>query len=93
MLKTPIVLLNSVLKPLAVLSLPAVLADSEFQPCAVLFGPVVAMLSASTFSAALLLLPRSSLEGVGLGRGLPAVAVGESAKQAIASRTDVNMMF
>src|SRR6266496_1842760 len=50
------------------------------------------MLSASTPSAALLVLPRSS-EGVGVGDGRAASAAGETAKQASASRTDVNMIF
>jgi len=57
------------------------------------------MLSASTLSAALLLLPRSSPSGgvavgvgVGVGTGL-ASAIGDEAKQASASRTDVSMMF
>jgi hypothetical protein len=42
------------------------------------------MFRASTFSAALLLLPRFSLEGVGDGRGA-ASAAGETAEQASAS--------
>ena len=69
------------------------------QPCAVLFIPVVPKLSASTFSAALLPLPRSSPSGgvavgvgVGVGKGL-ASAMGDAVKQASASRTDVNMIF
>src|SRR5438477_1542283 len=55
-----------------------------------MYCPVVLMLSASTFSAALLLLPRSSPEGVavgvgvGVGRGA-ASAAGETAEQASAS--------
>jgi len=43
-----------------VLKLPVVLLNNEDQPCAVLSDPVVPALSASTFSAALLPLPRSS---------------------------------
>ena len=61
--------------------------------------PVVLMLSASTFSAALLLFPRSSPSrgvavgvGVGVGRGI-ASAIGDAAKQASATRTDVNIVF
>ena len=72
---------------------------SEDQPCAVLLDPVVLKLSASTFSAALLPLPRSSPSdgvavgvGVGVGAGL-ASAVGDAVKQASASRIDVNMIF
>src|SRR6266699_3680791 len=54
-----------------------------------MYCPVVLMLSASTFSAALLLLPRSSPEGVdvgvGVGCGGVASATGEIADQASAS--------
>src|SRR5205085_11871011 len=60
-----------------------------------MYCPVVLMLSASTFSAALLLLPRSSPEGVavgvcvGVGRGA-ASAAGETAEQASASAMKAN---
>jgi hypothetical protein len=48
-----------------------------------MYCPVVLMLSASTFSAALLLLPRSSPDGVGVGVGVGlAIIAGEAAKQA-----------
>src|SRR5439155_9305962 len=63
----------------AVLDEPLVLLKSENQPCAVLFGPVVFKLSAWTFSAALLPLPRSSPFGGGA-----AWATGKSARQASA---------
>jgi hypothetical protein len=54
-----------------VLKLPSVLLKSENQPWAVLFDPVVLKLSALTFSAALLPLPRSSpAKGVGDGLGV-----------------------
>src|SRR5207237_10533814 len=60
-----------------------------------MYCAVVLMLSASTFSAALVLLPRSSPEGVavgvgvGVGRGA-ASAAGETAEQASASATKAN---
>ena len=60
---------------------PVVLLKSENQPCAVLFGPVVLKLSAWTFSAALLPLPRSSPFAGGA-----AWATGKSARQASANR-------
>ena len=74
----PSVLLYSAFTPSAVFWLPFELLASEFQPCAVLLFPVVAGLSALTFSAALFPLPRSSPEfgvGVGVGAGV-GVAVG-----------------
>src|SRR5439155_1795281 len=84
-LELPVVLLYSAWKPSAVLPLPLVLLKSENQPCAVLFDPVVLKLSASTFSAALLPLPRSSV-------GCFAWATGESTKHASTSRIVVNMV-
>jgi hypothetical protein len=64
-----------------------------------MYDPVVLVLSASTCSAALLLFPRSSPSGgvavgvgVGVGTGL-ASATGDAAKQANASRIDVNTIF
>src|SRR5882724_4967118 len=78
--------------PLAVFSIsavfdePLVLLKSENQPCAVLFDPVVLKLSASTFSAALLPLPRSS-------DCCLAWATGEIAKQQSTRRVVVNILF
>ena len=81
--------------PWAVLLLPVVFADRACQPCAVLCVPVVSMLSASTFSAALLLFPRSSPSGgvavgvgVGVGCGLASDA-GDTAKQASAAAMSI----
>src|SRR5206468_2311420 len=57
-----------------------------------MYCPVVLMLSASTFSAALLLFRRSSPEGVGVGVGVgrgAASASGETAEQASASAMKV----
>src|SRR5436309_2332653 len=85
-LAPPVVLLRSAWKPSAVFDEPVVLLKSEDQPCAVLFDPVVLRLSASTFSAALLPLPRSSV-------GCFAWATGESTKHASTSRIVVNMVF
>src|SRR5881396_1018837 len=85
-LELPSVLLKSAWKPSAVLDEPVVLLKSENQPCAVLFDPVVLRLSASTFSAALLPLPRSS-------EGRLAWATGKTANQASTSRIVVNMVF
>src|SRR5438094_525583 len=78
----PVVLVTSALVAVAVV----VLLKSENQPCAVLFDPVVLRLSASTFSAALLPLPRSS-------EGRLAWATGENAKHASTSRIVVNMVL
>lgn len=66
---------------------PLVSLKSENQPWAVLFDPVVLKLSALTFSAALLPLPRSS------GRGGFAWATGESAKQASSRMIVVSILF
>src|SRR5207244_7512238 len=81
-LEPPVVLPYSALNPSAVFPDPVVLLKSENQPCAVLFGPVVLKLSAWTFSAALLPLPRSSPFGGGA-----AWATGKSARQASARTT------
>ena len=56
----PLVLLRSDWKPVAVFLLPAVLLRSDWKPVAVLLTPLVRLISASTFSAAELPLPRSS---------------------------------
>src|SRR6266567_3396205 len=61
--------------------MPMVLLESENQPCAVLFDPVVLKLSALTFSAALLPLPRSSPAELGDF----ACTMGKSTKHATAS--------
>jgi hypothetical protein len=64
-----------------------------------MYCPVVLRASASTFSAALLLFPRSSPSrgvavgvGVGVGAGL-ASDNGDPVKEATASRTDVSIIF
>src|SRR5436309_1543823 len=85
-LLVPVVLLRSAWKPSAVFEKPLVLFESENQPCAVLSDPVVFRLSACTFSAALLPLPRSSV-------GCFACATGETAKQASTSRIVANIVF
>src|SRR6266480_6580394 len=79
-LLVPVVLLRSAWKPSAVLDEPVVLLKSENQPCAVLSDPVVLILSAWTFSAALLPLPRSSDFDGGV-----AWATGASAEEASAT--------
>ena len=86
MFELPSVLLKSAWKPSAVFYEPLVLLESENQPCAVLFDPVVLKLSASTFSAALLPLPRSS-------EGRLACVTGAIPRQTTASRIAVNMVF
>src|SRR5215510_16058758 len=66
-------------RPSAVLKLPAVLLNSEDQPCAVLSDPVVLGLSASTSSAALLPLPRSSEGGFAWATDASAIAASANA--------------
>jgi hypothetical protein len=81
-LEEPVMFLKSAWKPSAVLSLPVVLLKSENHPCAVLSDPVVLKLSAWTFSAALLPLPRSS----GFGGGTAwATGASQTATSAIRS--------
>src|SRR5437867_3230013 len=83
-LPVPVLLLYRALNPSAVLDEPLVSLKSENQPCAVLFEPVVSESSASTCSAALLPLPRSS-------PGF-ASASGATAKQASTDRMVVDIL-
>src|SRR2546430_14832547 len=72
--------------------LPSMLLKSDCQPVAVLLAPVVLLLSAWTFSAAVFPLPRSSPAsgGVGVGAGV-ALGVGSGVALGVGSGVAVGV--